>query len=308
MSESTTELVSVSCPICDVVPTTVLYRQPDLLIDRERDALFTLTRCDTCGLVIQNPRPRDLTSYYDNYPVHESQSRPWWVSALSTLWDRPLYQKLYKLLGPEARILEVGCGSGRSSAVLRRCPGWSYTGLEPLPAAVETAQQAGLNVTCGDSLAVSQLAGEFDLIYMHHVLEHLEDPVGTIERIAGKLSAQGYLMIVVPNIASLEHSIFGQCWSGLDQPRHLWMFSTSTLPRLLAKFGFRTTELRHSTRPSGWVESLEFVRRSRGSRHGLPLLLRRLLLITSFPLGLLAAVLHRGGAISVLAQKNRPIE
>lgn len=46
--------------------------------------------------------------------------------------------------------------------------------------------------------------GSFDVIFMNHVLEHIEEPVGLLESLRGLLAPQGRLFIEVPNVRSLR--------------------------------------------------------------------------------------------------------
>ena len=60
----------------------------------------------------------------------------------------------------------------------------------------------------------------FDLIIMHHVLEHLPDPQSILRQCAERLKRGGTLIICVPNRASWQFRASGAHRSHLDAPRH----------------------------------------------------------------------------------------
>lgn len=301
--QSTTAIL---CPICGVVPTTVYCRQLDLLREAGACERFTMMRCARCGLLFQSPRPADLLNSYDgSYPPHDSTPRPRWVRLLWDLLDAWFYRSLRSLLPDQARILEIGCGTGVRSHAFRRGVGWSYMGIEVSPDAAAVARAAGFQVLCGDARQAAELDGRFDLIYLNHVFEHLEDPLEILEILRSKIAERGVLLLTVPNLDSLEGWVFGSYWVGLDLPRHLWVFSPSTLAQMLVRSKFRVVQTSHSARPTGIVGSLDCLLRARGWR-GLSPLTRRLLLLCFLPFGCAEAVLRRGGSITVLARPSEP--
>lgn len=293
------------CPICHDGGTTLVYEVPDRLLDDPEPLRFTLRRCERCDLLIQSPRPRHLERFYVGYPNHAPFRRPKWVAVLLRLWDLPRELKLRSLLADRARILEIGCGSGSNSDVLTRHAGWSYRGLEPSPRAVEVARERGLDVIQGDASTLAEAEGRYDLLFMQHVFEHLPDPVEVLERAASKLTESGLVMLVVPNHRSLEHWAFRRFWIGLEQPRHLWVFSPRSIERLLDVAGFTVQSISHSARPSGFIASFEFLVRNWRSRYRIPRWARRLFLVALAPVGIFAAAIRLGGALVVVATPKR---
>jgi len=70
------------------------------------------------------------------------------------------------------------------------------------------------------------------------VIEHCEDPLGTLRRAFELLRPGGWLYVETPNIESAPASLCGRYWFGIDSPRHLWLFGPSTLQRCLEAAGF----------------------------------------------------------------------
>ena len=108
-----------------------------------------------------------------------------------------------------AKICDMGCGNGGLLEKLRN-HGFGVVGIEPSPFARETVESKGLRVYEGtaESLPISIPEAPFDLVVMHHVLEHCLDPHLAISNLLGLIRNGGHLVIEVPNCSSfrIRHS------------------------------------------------------------------------------------------------------
>ena len=178
------------------------------------------------------------------------------------------------------KLLDLGCGNGRFLALMRDA-GWDVRGVEPDPAAAKVAQeQFGIPVIVGPLEDARLPAESFDAITLSHVVEHVYDPIALLSECRRLLKPKGRAVIVTPNIRSLGHQKFGSSWRGLEPPRHLLIFSLTTLRVCCEKAGLHVQILRTSARAAGlvWQESEMIKRRkeSSGLDRGLPSRLRRL--------------------------------
>ncbi len=60
-------------------------------------------------------------------------------------------------------------------------------------------------------------------------------------------------MLITPNARSLGHQRFGATWRGLEPPRHLQIFTLSSLKRIVGEFGFKITRAHTSARDAGYL-------------------------------------------------------
>jgi len=100
------------------------------------------------------------------------------------------------------RVLDVGCNDGGFGAWLQRdVPGRDVWGVEPDSAQAAIARQSYAGVVTGlYPDALDQLDGDFDCITFNHVLEHMLDPWGALERTRERLAPGGCVVAAIPNI------------------------------------------------------------------------------------------------------------
>jgi 2-polyprenyl-6-hydroxyphenyl methylase/3-demethylubiquinone-9 3-methyltransferase len=99
------------------------------------------------------------------------------------------------------RALDVGCGAGLLAEPLARL-GAKVTGIDASPEVIAVARdhaaRQGLDVDyrAGD---VAALDGDFDLITCMEVIEHVMDAAAFVKVLAGRLAANGLLIMSTPN-------------------------------------------------------------------------------------------------------------
>jgi 2-polyprenyl-3-methyl-5-hydroxy-6-metoxy-1,4-benzoquinol methylase len=149
---------------------------------------------------------------------------------------RPVLKQIK--LGSGARILDVGCGPG---AFLDVAAGH---GLEAYGVEIGTSswQLANLrhsnHVHLGDLNSAVFRDDFFDLVTMFDVIEHLEDPLSTLQEVRRILKVGGTTCIVTPNISSINARLLGTHWYQYKPDEHLFYFSRQSLHALLMLCGF----------------------------------------------------------------------
>jgi trans-aconitate methyltransferase len=143
--------------------------------------------------------------------------------------------------------LDVGCGDGSTGALLKeRYPQCVVTGVEPSEVAAERARSRLDRVFCGaiEKLESEFGRGEFDLILLGDLLEHLVDPWSSLEWMTRLLAPGGHLVSTVPNIRNWriirDFALRGR-WEyadeGIMDRTHLRFFTESSTRQLFEGAG-----------------------------------------------------------------------
>jgi SAM-dependent methyltransferase len=234
----------VSCNLCGSFENTIIYQGPDLLLNK-RDKLFTLVKCDRCGLIYQNPRltQDEIRKYYpeDYEPYFQGKNVNWLLRKIYRYGVNKRCRIINSLQvkNKPSHLLDIGCSTGLFLYTLRKSRSWEVWGVEPSEYATKIArEQFQLEVFNGTLLQANYPDSFFDVVTLWDVLEHLPDPSNTLAEISRITRPQSYLVLRIPNSDSLDAKLFGSTWAGLDLPRHNYVFSNRNIRRLLAKNGF----------------------------------------------------------------------
>jgi hypothetical protein len=150
---------------------------------------------------------------------------------------------------------------------------------------------------------------------MLEVLEHMHEPLAALRQAYRLLQPGGWLLVTVPNIASLEYRLWGRHWVGLEPPLHLAHFSPATLAAALEKTGFMLAEVAQSVSTAGLTRSLWLTLRRRGDPAEAPAAAHvyhsrswrrsahRALSLALWPLGAALSRLHLGPGLIALARR-----
>ena len=229
---------------------------------------FSEYQCKTCGFVRLDPKPsqKELQKYYPSakYYSYSSETKQtffgWLRSYLIThRWSLPFLSVPAIPKARTGKILDIGCGSGETLALLQSI-GWECYGLDIDRNAIAAARARGVkNATFGSFETMKKYPDNyFDVIRLYHVIEHLDDPVTCLKLAYKKLKRGGELIIGTPSSDSLAAIVFRQYWINLDAPRHLYIFSPKTLSTLALKNRFRNSSIEYSS-AAGWVGSMQYV-------------------------------------------------
>lgn len=242
--------MSPSCPLCGNIRTVPAGTAADH-VSGER---FGLRRCSVCEFVFTWPRPADLERYYPAFYRRYGRRS---AGLLQRLQQRRARRWIRERAAP-GRCLEIGCGDGWVLAAIRD-RGWTVVGLERSPESARPAREIHrLPVAVGPLEAIRE-AGTFDLIVLHHVLEHLPDPLAVLRACAKRLAPGGRLILAVPNFASWQRRFAGPYWVHLDVPRHLGHFTPHSLAEALRRAGLQPVRegfVSWEYDPFGWIEAV----------------------------------------------------
>ncbi|MBD2654451.1 class I SAM-dependent methyltransferase [Synechocystis sp. FACHB-383] len=212
--------------------------------------------CQNCGSIQNLALPKDLSRYYPNHyysltPSKENQLKTWLrtqrahhglgkttpIGALSTLFfGQPYFVPWlkYSRITYDSAILDIGCGGGTLLRHLHACGYQNLTGVDPF--LKESVKVAGIELL---KLGIEGLDQNqnYDLIMLHHSLEHMVEPLWTLKHIARLLNPQGIALIRIPVAGTWAWRTYGANWVQLDAPRHLLIPSVQGMKQLIEQAG-----------------------------------------------------------------------
>jgi len=220
--------------------------------------------------------------------------------------------------GKKGTVLDVGCGGALFLRMMKE-RGFEVLGSDFSAEAARVAwEQNGVRVLVGDLTAAAITPASCSLITMYHVVEHLLDPAAYLNAAGKLLEPDGRLVIQVPDRDCWEAAMLGENWTGLDVPRHLHVFRTSDVRRLLQMCGYEVVREKHFSlrdHPAGLATGLApsldpVVRAIRQSdRSGVLRMAKDVLYlgltVAALPFTLLEALSGKGSSVMVEARKAR---
>lgn len=311
------------CPFCGKV-SVKLFFTTDLKTNYKD--IFCVHKCSNCYIEFIYP-PKDLAKFYKDayfsdqvlcddimYKLKRYIVKNCYIK--NSFLSHYLCRILIKFVAgmPHAvkrgdRFLDIGCGSGDILYLIKDV-GADVYGLDISEHAVKLARKHGLgNVVQGTELDISKYEDAFfTFIRVSHVLEHMVDPTAFIKLANKKLAVGGQLLIQTPNIDSLGQLFGKNAKYYSDIPRHIILFSTSSLLKILREAGFSEIRISYLSLFSDFRDNLIlFLRKESPNFKGsfLEKVLGGLLFNFIFlPIDLFSGLLGRGQTLTTAAKKG----
>ena len=240
---------------------------------------FDYGECPHCGSLQIHEIPVNLSDYYPaNYcslrPLPARSGKVWpgrvplahWLLQARFFpaagivrrlrWKYPFFHwSRMAGCGQDSQILDVGCGNG---GLLRRMQRYGFrhlTGVDPYARA--EADEPGF---CIRRVELNAVEGSYDLIMLHHVLEHLVDPRRSLEEARARLRPHGRILVRIPVAGSYTHWLYGADWFNLDPPRHLLVPSRRGMETLAQRSGLHTVRVEFDGIETGFLMSEHYRR------------------------------------------------
>ncbi|WP_259961875.1 class I SAM-dependent methyltransferase [Tsuneonella litorea] len=228
---------------------------------RERFAYFF---CGDCGTFQIADFPDDMARFYSGgsyYSFNNRTRSPAWKRLLTRLAaagmvGRPerypagtsIIDRIRRGAEPwiaqvpglrrDSRVLDVGCGEGARLDRLGELGFTRLTGVDPyLPADKAGTNAEGITLVRGE---LADVAGRFDLITMHHSLEHFPDPLAMLSTAREMLAPGGRIFVRIPLMQRAVWDRYGADWSQIDAPRHFYLFTPRAFRGLAERAGLST--------------------------------------------------------------------
>ncbi|HWS39451.1 MAG TPA: class I SAM-dependent methyltransferase [Actinoplanes sp.] len=255
------------CPWCNGTELTVRTHTRDRV--QSKPGRFTLVECDSCGHVFQNPRLSldGLAFYYrDVYDrLGEDSTEHAFGLSIASYIGRADLVGLHTV---PVNWLDVGTGHGHFCTYAQGVfPNTVFDGLD-ISDSIDDAQRRGWVSTGYRGLFpdfAEKLADSYDVVSMHHYLEHTRDPRAELDAAARVVAPGGHLLIEVPNPATRLARLLRGYWVPYFQPEHLNLVPVRNLTAALLQRGLQpvAVELGRAHQPCDfagavllWVNSL----------------------------------------------------
>ncbi len=224
--------MSVTCPYCNAPADFLLYAQDENR--RSTAETFVYYRCLGCGLIFVHPLPADLSAYYvgDYHAQPATESERAWHGRLEAI--KLAYVQRY---ARGKRLLEIGPSYGAFLRLAKQA-GFAPEAIELDAECVAALNAEGIpTVQSTDPAQALKALGQYDVIGMWHVIEHLPAAWEVIAEAARHLAPNGILIIAAPNPQALTFRLFRARWSYLDAPRHVRLLPMRLVERVARENG-----------------------------------------------------------------------
>ncbi len=209
-----------------------------------------LTVCADCGAAQKRPDKiwfDEIDRIYKAYQIYELSSGSEQVIFSEDGGAKPRSRTLVEFVahevnpGPTGSLIDIGCGNGAALANFSTAlPGWSLYGTELTDAPLAALKKLP-NFGEFYSVPPRDIDRRFDVVTMIHALEHMPEPLETLQESAGLLKDGGRVFVEIPNV---ETSLFD-----LLIADHMMHFSPAHLGYLAGRAGLKAEILRDNVLP-----------------------------------------------------------
>ncbi|HEY3861501.1 MAG TPA: class I SAM-dependent methyltransferase [Verrucomicrobiae bacterium] len=230
------------CPVCLHASVSPLHIQRFLLPENHPLADgYEVVCCERCGFVYADSAVTQedydrfyasLSKYEDNKTATgggESPSDAQRLKVTAECIAAALPDK-------SGRILDVGCANGGLLLRLKQLGYPNVCGYDLPARCVENTRALGIEAHVGSVTKHPANAGQFDLIILSHVMEHLHEPRRSIQSLEPLLRAGGQIYIEVPDASEYVSHIAAPFQD--FNTEHINHFSLQAMANLMGQLGF----------------------------------------------------------------------
>lgn len=187
-----------------------------------------IRECSACGLVFLSSFEHITEGFYENSGMHGGgvDREAWWRE---TAWDDERRFACLCRVIENKTALDFGCGNG-GFLMRAREAARMVVGVEPENSLREWFRQENIAV-CS---RLAEVQGDFDVITLFHVLEHIADPRKLLAQLAERLTPDGQIIVEVPSADDALLTLYRNdpfsrfnYWSC-----HLFLYNSKTLALL----------------------------------------------------------------------------
>ena len=239
------------CPVCGDDGRRVMFRQDFAAVDEATPVTgYDVVICTACGAAFADGIPAQdaFDRYYRDMSKYEYAQR----GGEESEYDSRRLATIADVIAPQipaagARILDIGCASGRLLANLRDRGFANVTGLDPSPAcAAAAARLYGITVRTMTLADIAPTGEQFDVVILVGVLEHLRDLDIAFAQLREILAPGGLLYVEVPDVTAFAD------WPNAPfqdfSTEHINFFSPQSLRNLMQRHALSTVFLEQNHR------------------------------------------------------------
>jgi SAM-dependent methyltransferase len=264
-----------SCRVCDNESGNTRFRAREMMFGTRDE--FEYVQCAECGCLQIATLPENLDRYYPPgyYSFAERNgdgthvlSRLRRIRLAHLFGDRSFLGRVLVAmrgctpdvaavarldLPRDASILDIGCGRGD---LLRKLAAVGFTRLR----GVDPFINRDLRYRDGVSVIKAPLetfGGTYDVVMMHHSLEHMPNPHSAMRAVRRLLAPTGVAIVRIPVADSTAARTYRAHWVQLDPPRHLFAHTRRSMDILAERAGLAVVEVVYdSTGLQFWASEL----------------------------------------------------
>jgi SAM-dependent methyltransferase len=292
INESTIKTTEIDCLLCNSKRKKTYLTTDNLRRNTKR--FFDVAECTDCGFRY-TAYPPTLTSMKYYYPDNYYSLVPEKINLLEIF-----YYSLFRSIPTKEKgtLLDIGCGNGKFLYFMKK-RGWEVHGQdlsdvpEYLKKDIMIYSDEVYNLNIRDSF--------FDVITLWASLEHMRDPLRSLEKCSKLLKKGGIIVIFTSNSDSFEAKLFGRYWHHLCVPEHYSQFTEKTLRMMAVKAGFKILKVRHDPITFGFINSFKHYLRGKNIEINISNIFTKTLFL---PVDIISSVLNRSGLITLYATKR----
>ena len=225
--------IRVGCPLCSSKATLQLFTKESINYHQCESCFFVFSKPDV-NFNFQEKIESFEEAYINYFDSSQADNKNLnllfkWIAGITDLKNK--------------RVLDVGCGSGKFVRYLAN-KGIDVIGLEPSKPLYERYlydRKVFYNYSVEEFIDIKP--GNFNVITLFDVLEHVEYPAQLIREISMLQEENGFLFVEIPLYSSLPASLMGKRWHFFNK-YHLSYFGRKRLTKLFNDSGYQLVNSR----------------------------------------------------------------